>query len=535
MRKKANWLTILMCSTLWLGGCGMVDDTSTSVVGIPTVTSAPATTATPVPGNVPDVTEEPASPTLTDAPANTQAPAALAAPILSFTTLGQDWYMTDGTTIAMSVTDFTIDVENEGYDALEAALDQLHSGIQRDDYTLLIEEAEEHYNSLDAAGQEYFWGYSSDTNATLTRSDSSVVSLRVYYHDYTGGAHGMFAFCGENFDVETGELLELADILADTEGFYDKAIAYISDELTETYTDDLSPGYQEAVTNAFAPNQTSNWYLTGAGIVITFTPYEVGPYAMGAPEITLPYSEFGSYMHEKYLAPQGEMITYLSANHDYSYLLGETEPIMVEAVTNEWYMLDMRVVAGAVSSELGTFGAFRNGYVIKRADDRSFLVVVCDYMSDDYVTFVYEVTDGALKKCAELPAVYPSNQHVTTEEIEMNMKLDILGSYIATGNYVLGEDGDFLPVSDFYPITAFTPLTIVKELPVTIDGAENTLSPGTQILVTGTNNVDEVHFKVMNSDQTGIIHYTLESPDSWIHLIDGVSEYEYFEDLPYAG
>ena len=516
MRKKTNWLAIFMCSTLLLGGCGTVDDSSTSVV-VTTTTSTPAATATSAPVDVPTTTEAPA------------------APILSFTTLDREWYTEDGSASIMMVTDYMVNVENEGFDALETTLNQLHPGIQEEDYTLLIEEAREYYSSLGSEDRTYFWGYSSDTNATLTRSDSSVVSLRVYYHDYTGGAHGMFAFCGENFDVETGELLELADILADTEGFYDKAIAYISDELTATYADNLSPGYQEAVTNAFAPNQTSNWYLTGAGIVITFTPYELGPYSMGAPEITLPYSEFGSYMKEKYIVSQGEIISLLSANHDYSYLLGETEPIMVEAINNEWYMLDIRMVSGAISSELGTFGSFRNGYVIKRADNRSFFVIVCDYMSDDYVTFIYEVTDGALKKCAELSAVYPSNQHVTTEEIEMNIKLDILGSYIATNNYVLGEDGQLTPTDTFYPINAYNSLTIIKELPVTIDGAETTLSPGTSILVTGTNNVDEVHFKVVDGDQTGIIHYTLEEPDSWIHLIDGVSEYEYFEDLPYAG
>ena len=85
----------------------------------------------------------------------------------------------------------------------------------------------------------------------------------------------------------------------------------------------------------------------------------------------------------------------------------------------------------------------------------------------------------------------------------MNRKLDILGSYIATCNYTLDEDGLLTSKDTFYPINAFHSLTIIKDLPVTIDGAETTLNPGTSIFVTGTNNVDEIHFKVIDSDQTG--------------------------------
>lgn len=530
MNKNIKWLAPLICGALLLNGCGSKNEPSASTVEQPGQTSAPVLTATPEPANTSTVTEAPA----TAAPTQ-ESVAVQAAPILSFTTLDKEWYTQDGSFRLMSVTDYTVNVENEGFDHLEATLNQLHPGIREDNYSLLIKEAEDYYNSIGAEEKKYFWGYSSTTNATLTRCDSSVVSLRGYYHDYTGGAHGMYAYGGENIDVPTGEVLELAEILTDPEGFYDKAIPYICDELVKTYTDGLFSGYEEAVTNAFAPNQTSNWYLTGAGIVITFSPYEVGPYAMGAPEITLPYAEFDSFIKENYKISQGEMITYLTANQDYSYLLGTTQPAMVESIYNEYYMLDVSMISGETKSPLGTFGSFRDGYVIKRADGRSFFIIVCDYMSDDFVTFVYEVTDGGLKKCAELSSVYPSNQYVTTEEIEMNRKLDILGSYIATCNYTLDEDGLLTSKDTFYPINAFHSLTIIKDLPVTIDGAETTLNPGTSIFVTGTNNVDEIHFKVIDSDQTGIIQYTLEEPDSHIHLIDGVSEYEYFESLPYAG
>ena len=512
MRKNSKYFAILMCCAFLFGSCGMQEDTPAD--------SANQTLQTPT--AVPQATETP-------------APIKPVAPILTITTQEKDWHMEDGSSLLMVATDFTVDIEQKGFETLEATLDRLHPGLASADYTNLIEQAEEHYQSLDEDGKRYFWGYSVTQTAELTRSDSAIVSLKTFYGEYTGGAHGMYSYGGETFYVESGKLLTLADILNDTNSFYAEAIDYVNDRLYTEYGDGLYADYRLYVEEAFTPEKTSNWYLDGGGIVILFSPYEIGPYAMGAPQVTLPYSEFGKYIAEKYMAPDGELIAYLPTNCDISPLLGQTENIMVETTDNEWYMLDTRIIAGAVNSELGSFSSCRDSYVVKRADNRCFMVVVCDYMSDDYVTFVYEVTDGVLKKCAELPDIYPSNGYVSTEKIKMNMHLDVLGSYIATNDYIFAEDGLLIPTNDFYPINATYPLTIIKDLPVTLDGTDTTLGVGTQILLTGTNNVDEAHFKVVGTDQTGIIHYSINEEESWIHYIDGVSEYEYFESLPYAG
>ncbi len=535
MYKKVKWLTLLLCSTLLFAGC---DATETPNPPASQPIMQPITTQEPTSGSAvtdtPD-SSNPSASTATEAPQLPESDATAQAPILLFSTEERDWFMEDGSTLLMVATDFTVDIEQDEYELLEASMDRLHPGISEDDYALMIRDAEDHYLSLEEDSKQYFWGYSSTCTAGLTRSDTSVVSLRIFSSDYSGGAHGMYAYYGETFDVKTGDLLELDDILADADDFYPNAAKYITNELANTYGDGLFAEYEQSVSETLSPGQVHCWYLTGNGIVIVFNPYEVGPYAMGAAEITLPYTEFGSYLKEEYLPMEGEIIAFLSPNQDYAPLLKEDIPLMVKMTPNEWDMWDIHMVAGDVSSELGTFGSFRNGYVIKRTDGRSYFIIVCDYMSDDYVTFVYEVNNGALKKCAELGAVYPSNGYISATKIEMNIRIDILGTYIATVNYVLGEDGQLLPKDAFCPIHATQPLHIIRELPVTIDGVETTLSAGTDILVTGTNQVDEVHFKVVGSDQIGIITYTREEPETWIPMIDGLSESEYFESLPYAG
>jgi hypothetical protein len=34
-----------------------------------------------------------------------------------------------------------------------------------------------------------------------------------------------------------------------------------------------------------------NWTLTARGLVVTFDPYQVGPFAAGAPSVLIPYAE----------------------------------------------------------------------------------------------------------------------------------------------------------------------------------------------------------------------------------------------------
>ena len=457
------------------------------------------------------------------------------APAISIQSDEQTWYMEDGTTCLLTVHNSLISVENEGFEALDAALAEHHPGIREADYVQMIQDAEEDYNLRTEEEQAYFWGYSSTENIELMRSDSSVVSLRTFYSDYYGGAHGMYTYSGETFDTQTGRLLNLTDILTDAEGFSSQAIPYITDKLYETYGDELYPEYAEYIASSFNLDEITHWYLDAYGITIMYTPYELGPYSMGSPKVILPYSEFGSYIQPKYMASQDELIAHVDEGQDISTLLGESGPVMVESCAGQWEMAEINIVSGTERSNLGTFEYLRDCYVIKRADGRTFLLVVCDYMSDDFVTFVYEITDGVPQKCDELSATFFNQSYMSTQQLGMSVRLDVLGSYAAQTDFILQENGQLVQIGDTYKITSDYVMTTIRELPVTMDGADTTLSAGTCITIIGTNNIDQVYFKVVGSNQSGTIHYTPDDNSPWIHNINGISEYEYFDNLPYAG
>ncbi len=514
MKNRAKWIALTMYGILLLGGCGMTGEPQSDVDNHTTedmiVTDATDTMDETVATNV-------------------------VAPAISIASDTREWFM-EGTDVRLLEVDYSIvTVESQGFDALKAALEERFGGVDEQTYEGMLEEAKEDYEFREEADREYFYGYYSSETAELMRSDSAVLSLRVVCSDYFGGAHGMYAVYGETFDVESGKILEFADILKDAEGFYPKATAYISANLYEEYGENLVTNYEEYVAGTFEEGRNICWYLNAAGIVVAYTPYEIGPYAMGAPEILLPYEEFGDYIHEKYLhVPNGEVIASVPMNQNIAQLIGESESIRIEADVDEWEMSTVKVVSASSTGELGSFGNILDSYVIKRADGRSFLLVVGDYMSDDYVTFVYEVTGGMLKKCCELPGAAVNGEYLAADKISMRTTLYVLGTYMANMDYILDEEGQLIQAEDIYTIEMANPMTVIKELPVIIDGAEATLGVGTEIAVTGANKVDEVYFRVIGSEQKGTIRYQKDE-ENWLHLIDGISEYEYFDNIPYAG
>ena len=93
----------------------------------------------------------------------------------------------------------------------------------------------------------------------------------------------------------------------------------------------------------------------------------------------------------------------------------------------------------------------------------------------------------------------------------------------------LGDEWQIVPAN-----TSYSRLSVVRDIPVTLDdGTESVFGPGTVLQVTGTDGKSFVD--VITSDGvTGRI--AIEQPaGDWQWYIDGESELEYFELVPYVG
>ena len=126
---------------------------------------------------------------------------------------------------------------------------------------------------------------------------------------------------------------------------------------------------------------------------------------------------------------------------------------------------------------------------------------------------------------------------VSDNSLQLESTQNVLGSYSAIRAYALHDDV-LTPLGDEWQIvpanTSYSRLSVVRDIPVTLDdGTESVFGPGTVLQVTGTDGKSFVD--VITSDGvTGRI--AIEQPaGDWQWYIDGESELEYFELVPYVG
>jgi hypothetical protein len=136
-------------------------------------------------------------------------------------------------------------------------------------------------------------------------NDNYILSVSNMDYSYLGGAHPNTLFIYMSFDLATGKLLTTEDIFKP--GFEDKLYKLGEKKFREFYDLDESKDLNEQgfwFENGFKLN--GNFYLTKAGINFLFNQYEVGPYALGAPEIYFKYSEIKDLIKEDSIPGKGQ-------------------------------------------------------------------------------------------------------------------------------------------------------------------------------------------------------------------------------------
>lgn len=177
-------------------------------------------------------------------------------------------------------------------------------------------------------------------------------------------------------------------------------------------------------------------------------------------------------------------------------------------------------------------------FLIRQSDGRTYLIFDTDYMSADYVTHLYELTDGELRRASE-PVGGACIETVSTDSVVLRETVDVLGTYWPKMQYFIGETGNLVRQEGLYYTETFESqiMTVMRELPVLLDGQETTLPVGTRLRITATDNESIAWFctEEYGQDLSGVegeIHYTRQDYEI---MIDGVSEYEYFDMVPYSG
>ena len=148
-----------------------------------------------------------------------------------------------------------------------------------------LAEAKAFYNEFpDVPG-----GYASELEQVVILNTPTILTVEEFSYAYTGGAHGNYGTGFYNFDVKTGNLITINDLLQ--EGF-ELPLRTIAEPIFRAkYLEEGMSKYSEAgfyfEEDVFT--LTDNFAITKEGLKFVYNPYEVAPYAMGQQEILIPY------------------------------------------------------------------------------------------------------------------------------------------------------------------------------------------------------------------------------------------------------
>jgi biotin operon repressor len=127
-----------------------------------------------------------------------------------------------------------------------------------------------------------------------------MLTYRIDYNEYTGGAHGIYMSTFLNLDLKTLSPIRLDDLF---EGDYKEALTdllwkqLMADNNVSTRQELEDMGY--ATTGDLEPIE--NFYLDPTGITFYYNVYEIAPYVMGATKITLSYEDIAPLMNGKFI------------------------------------------------------------------------------------------------------------------------------------------------------------------------------------------------------------------------------------------
>lgn len=451
------------------------------------------------------------------------------------------YYMEDGK-VYLNLQYCDVSVEGTGYENLKRNLEKW--SLERSEQFRNVDPAlEEQAKKEDAAS---FYGYSEYQTVASKRIDEQVVSmLEICSYDlgdamkdyayYMNGTAGFYEVQGINFDTQTGKQLELADILTDYDNFLSEVRARAKEELSENYKEGLFEDYEERLDTMWTVGDPV-WYMDASGIVIVLQPGAVGYLDIGFPQIHMSYTEFGHYIKQSYLPEDGrDGVAAFEENQELLLnLSGVEQPVSLKliGVANEDeknYTLQL----GDQKIPIAEYVRLMDAYLVKK-DGEIYCMIQMDLASDDYDTFIFRLTDGKLEKIQEIYAAIDTG-NINTKQIKMNETIYFLGTYGGEKIYYFNEEGEFVTDDQEYLLSRndFV-LTTMVELPVILEGNENILPSGSHIILDATDGETYVTFTIQETGQKGEISVS-RSEDGFYLTIHGMSEYDCFETLPYAG
>ena len=448
------------------------------------------------------------------------------------------------------------------YPALAAALDKFST----DQLETLTDQFWEYSGYSRSAHNDGGWEFEAfiETDIKLRRFDDQVLSFVVDYSDYSGGVHGYYSYNGFNYNAQTGEEIQLSDVIADAAGLR----SVVVQKLHETYGDYLEPDL-DGILSGYSLDGGSpgyNWVLEHDGISIMFNPYAIGPYAAGAQHVHIGFLEYPNLFTGTYHAQEGAY-----AFQIHGWLDEQIDPdgdgVYEDfAITQEYeeYDGDMRY-AGRISIgvKLGQGSCSLDDVYyyecqplfMHTAEGRNFLYAELGMENDYHMIEVFDLNNpspfwvgtidaGFAGRWNEELELYSREIPADPTALTLVTRMQMLSTYDGRRAYSVNKDGMAMTADHYYFADEESPVKLrtIRPLPVTFLKVSGPNDPGTEsatgfvpagqeLTIWRTNDTDTIDLKM---GENGIVRVKYDSV-GWPRTIAGEEESTFFEQLYYAG
>ena len=478
-------------------------------------------------------------------------------PLEITTEYNNDW---EDNKALLSVKTSQVHLLEEGHEALEKAIDALNQKNLDDQNTFFQEnqeDARQSYQDSPEMFQDSAW--ESEVSVTALRTDETVLSLQQTEYSWLGGAHPNTYYKGICFDTKTGKELSLQDIAADYDGVYDSVCQKLKEE---NDPDMFFEGYEDTVKAMFYgkdPDYGSvQWFLMNDRVVILFNQYDIAPYAAGQICVEIPFAENAGLFQKQYETSKTSYVKQIQENEIQEADVngdGKKEAISY-TVDRDEYGIGGAITVTCDSTSLNTeklieqdYGASggysSEGYLIHTEDGKTYLYLQHQSDNDAHYINVFDLSKGTPAFVGSLDSSWSGSPITDPECFPLWDRMDVLGTYSAYRIYHIGEGG--LPKTDEtvyrlgnmykeYPVT----LVSTRELDVTVGTGtladswkQETLPSGTSYTITATDGESFVEAQLTDGRICRIP--VTKAADDWEWKINGVSENDCFEMVPYVG
>ena len=397
-------------------------------------------------------------------------------------------------------------------------------------------------------------GWESELTVTAVRADETVLSLTQTEYTWLGGAHPYTYITGITYDTKTGKELSLKDIAADYDGIYD----YVCKKLPEENEPDMFfEDYEDTVKSMFYEENGDygpvKWFLTDEGVTIWFNQYDIAPYAAGPVSVEIPFAE--GLVKQPYEIQKASYVKALSENGTAEVDVngdGKKESVSYTVERDEYGNGGAITVtcgdtsystASLMEQDYGASGGYSSeGCILHTKEGKTYLYLQHQDDNDIRYMNLFDLSTGVPVYLTFCNRAWYDSPITDPEHFILWDREDVLGTYSACRIYHVGEDG--VPASDdtvFHlgPVHRENPIVLVstRDLEVTVleqnVEKQETLPSGTSFTITGT---DGMSFVEAELDDGRTCQIPVRKGDGeWEWKINGISEYDCFEQLPYAG